>query len=919
MKYTILTGKDINNDVDIIRRDFDNNGDLNYALNSPGTKLWSYIDCLNQNGIDDDVMFRLKICHEIKGLDLSYIADDSEKEEQITSFTALLDKLDGRNCRVIVNDNKRSTLASVAQQLIYMNYPLPMVNIMLRDEAKDAEKTKRFMKKIDNLSDAIDNTIFGMKGLYNSYNNKNDISAEERQKLTNIISEAQGRCIEIQEQIQKAKDVEMIVAVAASKKTGKSVIVNSMIGEEIAPTSLTLPTPNTCVYKKSRDNLYHLTYKGKTTDYSLVTDIKKTIYEEFDKAQKLVENGFLINDMEIEYVNSGNNFDTFTIFDTPGPNAAGTDHLKAAVEAIKKSDVAIFAIDYTKSLTDNEVKYLKYVKDQFNRNMKFDSLIFTINKMDERFIDPGATKSTIRAIDYIRDRLIMIGDGAYNDCIVFATSALQYYNTLDCEKNLGDMFGKADDLNDLRSMARECTNKIIRNELTTLDGILGHYYVDIGLKKVPADDLKRYSGIPDLLDYTSYICKAKARHEIVNNITVKIDTHCKALKAIIDRIENIEKLINGDKEQIERIKSIIDEYNTDMAPLISTNVYKQELIPTENYARLCEYFEDTKKEEMSLDEIKDIIGDKTRACLGEKTELEEGVFSAVNETTYVKLKQVLEKEKDPKGRIWSDSLTKALENTFSGETIQECLNTVINDLTDDVNDQQRGAITDLKDNITNLLNARIAGIHDKSKSCEDALKKENIPLELPQLPEFTYEMPTFEGEKLNIEDTKSIRLNAKEFESFAVSQKESGFVTFFAKWKEFFNGNDKFGEKLYKLADISKDNYNEEFKKQHYDIVNIIRETKLYEFCASTVDKQVEECDETIDAIKSEFTDMLKAISGSVKSFTDLIDDSQAHKENIESHEREKELIRQLIGTSNEFTQIWDNILSKIERKEGTQ
>ena len=46
--------------------------------------------------------------------------------------------------------------------------------------------------------------------------------------------------------------VELKFAVAASKKAGKSVIVNCFLGEEIAPTSTELATPNNCFYKKSK-------------------------------------------------------------------------------------------------------------------------------------------------------------------------------------------------------------------------------------------------------------------------------------------------------------------------------------------------------------------------------------------------------------------------------------------------------------------------------------------------------------------------------------------------------------------------------------------------------------------------------------------------------------------------------------------
>lgn len=59
--------------------------------------------------------------------------------------------------------------------------------------------------------------------------------------------------------------------------------------------------------------------------------------------------------MTIQYPTTGNNFESYTIFDTPGPDFAADDnHARAAREAMKVCDVAIFAIDFTKYLTDTE-------------------------------------------------------------------------------------------------------------------------------------------------------------------------------------------------------------------------------------------------------------------------------------------------------------------------------------------------------------------------------------------------------------------------------------------------------------------------------------------------------------------------------------------------------------------------------------
>ena len=167
MNFTQLNGVNIINDAKTIIDDFARKKDVVYIFTHVTTKLFVYIDMLHDNGVSDDIMFNLKICYNLRGLDLTYIPEErSGGEIKIRSMTELVERLDHKPCKIIVNNNKREELADVAQQLIYIGYPLNMVDIMLHSEAKDAEKTKRFMAKIDDISDYIDTAITNMDRLY---------------------------------------------------------------------------------------------------------------------------------------------------------------------------------------------------------------------------------------------------------------------------------------------------------------------------------------------------------------------------------------------------------------------------------------------------------------------------------------------------------------------------------------------------------------------------------------------------------------------------------------------------------------------------------------------------------------------------------------------------------------------------------
>lgn len=98
----------------------------------------------------------------------------------------------------------------------------------------------------------------------------------------------------------------------------------------------------------------------KQGDFASRKDVYEILNKEFDDS---VKGNKPVVDMTIQYPTAGNNFESYTIFDTPGPDFAADDnHAHAAREAMKVCDVAIFAIDFTKYLTDTEKEYLEKVK-----------------------------------------------------------------------------------------------------------------------------------------------------------------------------------------------------------------------------------------------------------------------------------------------------------------------------------------------------------------------------------------------------------------------------------------------------------------------------------------------------------------------------------------------------------------------------
>lgn len=924
MNFEFLNGNE--SDVNLIRNNHEKI-DMVYVLNNDTTKLYAYIDYLSSNGIGDDIMFNLKICHERTGLKLSF-AHKGEKEQKITSISALIEKLDGKPCNVIVDDNSRITLAEVSQQLIYIGYPLTSLNIMLRKEAKDAEKTQRFMEKINEISEAIDSAVNGIDQLSSEWSGSEKLTDDQKQECIDLIAEARGRCQTIQEKVAKAKDVEMTVAVAASKKTGKSVIVNSMIGEEIAPTSLLLPTPNTCIYKKSEDDKYHLYLTGeldeyititqKNSDFSSAKGIYDVLKKEFDAS---VAEHHSVGDMIIHYPANGTNFDNFTVFDTPGPDFAADDsHAQAAYEAMKKCDVAIFAIDYTKYLTDSEVAYLKKIKSNFNENQKFASLIFAINKLDQKYTDPTGSKSTIYAIDFIRHQLMSLGD-MYKDCIVFATSALQYYDTIDCEKTIGSSFSQLDDLYDLKNVMKGQPANI-RYELQFLQNMTSTYSNQMGLYKVSPADMKQYSGMPDLLSYAKYICNSKARDEIVNNITVTIDANTKALKAISQNIDAIDKLINAEEEQIQKIKGVIDEYTESVKGLLTDKVFLEELHANENpkaddaeFKSLGLLFKAINEDCISFDNIESFAQNKFNRRISRDSEVIKGIYDSIEQESYDDFIGKLEIASDENGRITGSTISSILNEVFSDELLVDCIKSYITGQIKETIEFFSPYIETLSDDITQIVNQRLEEIRQESDKCTTALEKLDTPLELPELPDFSFQIPEINDSlSLNSENI-TLKIDTQELMSL-VKRENSDFVNFLRtilhpEW---------WGERLYYYEEeLSFEKFQERLHHLYLEISQAIQKANAYETLCSENKAIADEFVRVISSIGTQFKAMLDLVGGSINRFSNLIDDTRKHKDNIDFHNAKKQLIKDIVDCSREFSNEWDSVLNELNDLKGGQ
>src|SRR5208337_2741941 len=122
---------------------------------------------------------------------------------------------------------------------------------------------------------------------------------------------------DIGETIREMQVKDLKVAVMALKKSGKSAVVNCLLGDDYTPTSIELPTFTTCIYKKSRNGKISLNYKNNTTSFDSPASLKHYVLMEFRDMHTSAALDHSDDPMNISYVPRQNGTFPYTIIDTP--------------------------------------------------------------------------------------------------------------------------------------------------------------------------------------------------------------------------------------------------------------------------------------------------------------------------------------------------------------------------------------------------------------------------------------------------------------------------------------------------------------------------------------------------------------------------------------------------------------------------
>ncbi len=508
---------------------------------------------LGESGLSDEMLYRLNIAYQFS-INAKLKHKPTNKYINANSIKDILQNIDKilttEEYQLILEDIDPKKFSKVIQQFIYLNID---IDIVTREELKYLEIYKNYTREIESLKSKL--SI--LKNSIDNYPNNSEV-LESKKALSFRINK-------IEKYIQNSQERKLKISIMATKKTGKSVIINSFLEEEYAPTSLTLPTPNAIIYEGWDEKYIELKIEADSSikgyekaiikKFDTARETREFVYGQFKKAQIDEENAHKLPDM---YIRIPQKLE-YLIIDTPGPDLAGADHSEIAEKWMRESDAIVFASDFSKHLTDGEIKFLKNVKLALAKYDKFHSLIFTINKIDMRYQD-NENKSIVKFIDFFRRRLDEMG---YGGIPVMATSALQYFDIFELKrvfkkyeleysndyKSLRDTIEDLDDEDEDRVTSEDKTiNTFILESLTKLKRF--HR-----IKNPTLDNLSSFSGMPFLINRVNYIAKTKANIEIFKYIFGEIDKELSGIKNEF-LLKEIKRLQEQKDELLEDIDSV---------------------------------------------------------------------------------------------------------------------------------------------------------------------------------------------------------------------------------------------------------------------------------------------------------------------------------------------------------------------------
>ena len=330
---------------------------------------------------------------------------------------------------------------------------------------------------------------------------------------------------------------EFEIAVVATVSSGKSTLINALLGKELMPSKKQACT-STIIRIKDVDNSDNVSVLCRDENENIIDDeaykadnVNIDIIRKFNEDEKV---HYIDLEMDIPFVNT----DTLelVLLDTPGPNNfSDKTHKEKTRKVINKSDpLILYVIDGVNQSTDNRL-LLEDISKAMKRGGRQgkDRFIFVVNKIDELDIESGDSieKAYQQVIEYLRDFEIL------NPNISFVSAKMAMIIKL-LNKNENLKTGDKNYFNSHKYLFEEYDefnlnqySSISKNNKLKIENILNNAEGDL-------DKILVYSGIPALefgiKDYLEKYAMAEKMENAIRSFLIYIDEN-----NFIDKINDL--------------------------------------------------------------------------------------------------------------------------------------------------------------------------------------------------------------------------------------------------------------------------------------------------------------------------------------------------------------------------------------------
>lgn len=525
-----------------------------YLIEKPD-ELKNYLE---NSGIKEEILIKTKLAYNLKFS--GYILKNDKSKIDVDSIFDTISKLSPNylnNEKLIINIQSNIGNANIEEKSIILEIMQQFIFLDLEDLEiyTDYELQNKIIQQNFSLNkEKIKNAISQFEKDILKFETEDKEIKKNKEELLNELKE-------ISKIVNDTDERKMIVSVLAKRNAGKSVIVNSFLGQEFAPTSQEDSTPNAVSYE-TWDKDYIEVKIEKDENHP---DYQKEIIKKFKKSKEvynfLKEEFLKANNSEFKYmpdvfVKYPGNSD-YIIVDTPGPNK-NEEHKSVAEKWLKKSDAIVYAVTYG----DNEEKesndFLERVRDELLKENKLQSLLIVANKLDLMYFEKEVSKVKNR---YLDKSLKYLKETKNLSVLMMGASALEYFSILEF-KNILTKY-KIDDVDLSEALDKAFEVKLESEEKTILTSIAkwridySSYYEK---RKPTIEDLIKHSNMESIINKVENIARNKAFSEIFAHLFGELDSKFTKIENefLITRYKEYE---NQKNEILKDIKDIKEFFN----------------------------------------------------------------------------------------------------------------------------------------------------------------------------------------------------------------------------------------------------------------------------------------------------------------------------------------------------------------------